>query len=125
MTICSRTLSATGMGFASARQPLLLPRDIGEFKSLDQDDDFDLNSGHFTALNANDLTVKVFGFDDGERVAKQVLTLDPDREFVKFGSQFDDIDEVRFVAKGGTDANPNDNRALTQFFLMDDLFIDF
>ena len=96
-----------------------------EIQSLDQDDDFDLNSGFFTALNANDLTVKVLGFDDGERVAKKVLTLDPDREFVKFGAQFDDIDEVRFVGKGGTDADPNDTLALTQFFIMDDLSINF
>ena len=65
------------------------------------------------------------GFDDGERVAKKVLTLDPDREFVKFGAQFDDIDEVRFVGKGGTDADPNDTLALTQFFIMDDLSINF
>src|SRR5215207_10200158 len=78
------------------------------FKSLDRDDDFDLNSGYFTALNANDLTVKVFGFDDGERIAKKVLVLDIDREFVRFGPQFDDIDEVKFKVSGGTDPTPND-----------------
>ena len=30
------------------------------------------------------------------------------QEFVRFGAQFDDIDEVRFTAKGGTDPDPND-----------------
>ena len=95
------------------------------FQSPDRDDDFDLNNGYFTAFNANDLKVKVFGFDDGERVAKKVLLLDPVREFGQFGAQFDDIDEVRFVAKGGTDADPIGPLPLTQSFLVDDLFIDF
>jgi hypothetical protein len=67
----------------------------------------------------------VFGFDDGERVAKKVLVLDPEREFVQFGAQFDDIDEVRFTTKGGTDATPNDGVGVSRSFLMDDLFIDF
>ena len=96
-----------------------------DFKSPDRDDDFDFNSGHFTAFIAKDLKVKVFGFDDGERVAKQVLVLGPDRDFVRFGAQFDDIDEVRFRASGGTDANPKDEFALEPIFLIDDLFIDF
>ena len=95
------------------------------FKSSDSEDDFDLNSGFFAAFNANDLKVKVFGFDDGERVAKKVLLLDTEREFVTFGRQFDDIDEVRFQAKGGTDPDPTDNISLTQSFGVDDLFIDF
>src|SRR5215204_4219030 len=101
-----------------------------DFKSPDRDDDFDLNSGYFTAINqadgiANDLTVKVLGFDDGERVAKKVLLLDTDREFVQFSAQFDDIDEVRFKASGGTDANPDDRSVFTRIFGVDDLFIDF
>ena len=95
------------------------------FRSPDSDADFNLNRGYFTAVNANDLKVKVVGFDDGERVAKQVLTLDTEREFVKFGAQFDDIDEVRFTPRGGTAADPNVPDAFTQSFLMDDLFIDF
>src|SRR5215203_3137427 len=45
------------------------------FKSPDRDDDFDFNSGYFTAYNATDLKVKVFGYDDGERVAKKVFLL--------------------------------------------------
>src|SRR5829696_3696840 len=57
------------------------------FKSFDRDDDFDLNSGYFTALIADSLAdglaVKVFGFDDGERVAKKVLVLDTNQEFVR------------------------------------------
>ena len=81
------------------------------FESPDRDDDFDLNNGYFTALNANNLRVQVFGFDDGERVAKKVLTLDTDREFVRFGAQFDDIDEVRFTTR--------------EIFGIDDLFIGF
>src|SRR5215217_4688835 len=48
------------------------------FQSPDRDDDFDLNNGYFTAAVTTDLTVKVFGFDDGERVAKKVLVLDTD-----------------------------------------------
>jgi len=95
------------------------------FQSPDCDDDFDLNNGYFTAYNANDLKVKVFGFDDGERVAKKVLLLDTDREFVRFGSQFDDIDEVRFTTKGGTAADPNDMVGVSSGFGVDDLFIDF
>jgi hypothetical protein len=98
---------------------------LAGFESPDRDNDFNLNSGYVTADNANDLKVKVFGFDDGERVAKKVLLLDQDREFVQFGAQFDDIDEVRFIAKGGTDADPNDAVAVTQSFVVDDLFIDF
>ena len=114
------------MRSAPEKQPLSVWRQgLAGFKSPDRDDDFDLNNGYFTAFNANDLKVKVFGFDDGERVAKKVLLLDTEREFVTFGRQFDDIDEVRFMAKGGTDADPNDNISLTQSFAVDDLFIDF
>src|SRR5215208_816510 len=47
------------------------------FESPNRDDDFDLNNGYFTAVvgtgSTNDATVKVFGFDDSERVAKKVL----------------------------------------------------
>jgi len=53
--------------------------------------------------------VKVAGFDDGERVATKVLLLDPEQEFVTFGRRFNDIDEVKIKASGGTDADPNDN----------------
>ena len=67
----------------------------------------------------------MFGFDDGERVARKTFIVDPEQEFVTFGRQFDDIDEVRFIAKGGTDADPTDNISLTQSFGVDDLFIDF
>jgi hypothetical protein len=104
--------------------------DFGEsasFEAPDRDDDFDLNNGYFTAFDAADLpvNVKVFGFDDGERVAKKVLVLDADREFVRFGSQFDDIDEVGFKVKGGTDPAPNEAAPVPSFFIVDDLFIDF
>src|SRR5215204_2950900 len=81
------------------------------FRSPDRDDDFDLNNGYFTSLGAEDLSFKVLGFDDGEKVATKVLTLDTEREFVRFGAQFDGIDEVRFKASG--------------IFAVDDLFIDF
>ena len=85
------------------------------FKSFDRDDDFDLNNGYFTALIADSLAdnimVKVLGFDDGERVAKKVLTLETNQEFVRFGPHFDDIDEVRFTVK--TDST----------FGIDDLFV--
>src|SRR5215204_4669457 len=60
------------------------------FKSPDREDDFELNSGYFAAFN-NDLKVKVFGFDDGERIATKVFSLDPDQEFVTSGREFDDI----------------------------------
>src|SRR5215204_7301242 len=93
------------------------------FRSPDRDNDFDLNNGYFTTLNANDLRVKVFGFDDGERVAKKVLLLDPTQEFVTFGRKFDDIDEVRFQAKGGTDADPTDGEPVRQILALDNLFI--
>ena len=99
--------------------------DPAGFKSPDRDDDFDLNSGYFAASTNNDLKVKVFGFDDGEKVATQVLILDPTQEFVTFSSQFDDIDEVKFKAKGGTDPNPDDGQPATTVFAVDDLFIDF
>src|SRR5215204_5404186 len=95
------------------------------FKSPDRDDDFDLNSGFFSSFNANDLKLKVFGFDDGERVAKKVFLLDPTQEFVTFGPRFNDIDEVKFTLSGGTDPDPNDTFPLTQFFGMDDLFLNF
>ena len=67
------------------------------FESPDRDDNFDFNSGYFTAIGTNDLRVKVVGFDDGERVAKKVLTLEANQEFVRFGREFNDIDEVRFT----------------------------
>src|SRR5215207_6229956 len=92
------------------------------FKSADRFDDFDLNNDYFTTLSATDLKVKVFGFDDREKVATKVLTLDTDREFIRFGAQFDDIDAVRVTAKGGTDADPNDGIRATQFYAVDDLF---
>ena len=98
---------------------------IAGFRSVDRVIDFDLDSGYFTAFNANDLKVKVFGFDDGERVAKQIFTLDPDGEFVRFGAEFNDIDEVRFRVSGGTDATPNDGVGVSPAFLMDDLFLNF
>ena len=104
--------------------------DFGEsagFESPDRDDDFDLNNGYFTAFDAADLpvNVKVVGFDDGKKVAAKVLVLDADREFVRFGAQFDDIDEVGFKVKGGTDPAPNEAAPFPPFFLVDDLFIDF
>jgi hypothetical protein len=67
----------------------------------------------------------VFGFDDGKKVATQVLILDPTQEFVTFSSQFDDIDEVKFKAKGGTDLNPDDGQPATTVFAVDDLFLNF
>jgi hypothetical protein len=81
------------------------------FKSPDRDDDFDFNSGFFAAAFINDLTVKVVGFNDGERVAKKVFAVTMSQEFVTFGPRFDDIDEVRITATG--------------IFATDDLFIDF
>jgi hypothetical protein len=95
------------------------------FKSSDRHDNFDFNNGYFTAFNTEDLKVKVVGFDDGERVARKVLLLDTDREFVRFGPLFDDIDEVRFTTKGGTDPDPNTFPPLQRSFGVDDLFIDF
>ena len=95
------------------------------FRSADRADDFDLNSGYFATFISTDLKVKVVGFDDGERVAKKVFLLDPTQEFVTFAHKFDDIDEVRFKARGGTDDNPNDDQPLTDAFAVDDLFIDF
>ena len=95
-----------------------------DFKSPDRDDDFDFNSGYFTAFNANDLKVKVFGYDDGERVAKKVFLLDPDQEFVRFGPQFDDIDEIIIKATGGTLDDVTEG-SLEHTFAVDDLFIDF
>jgi len=86
------------------------------FESPDRDDDFDLNTGYFTAFSAEDLKVKVFGFDDGERVATKFLVLDVEQEFVTFGRKFDDIDEVKITARSD-DGNT--------FFGIDDLFIDF
>jgi hypothetical protein len=47
------------------------------FESANSNDDF--NSGFFAASINNDLKIKVFGFDDGERVAKKVFYLDPTR----------------------------------------------
>jgi len=82
---------------------------VASFKSFDRADDFDLDNGYFTALFENDVRVKVFGFDDGERVAKKVLTLETNREFIRFGREFNDIDEVRFTADGA--------------FGIDDLFV--
>ena len=95
------------------------------FKSPDSADDFDLNSGFFAAAYTNGLEVKVFGYDDGERVARKVFTLDQTQELVTFGRKFDDIDEVKFTARGGTDADPTDDNPPAHIFAVDDLFIDF
>jgi hypothetical protein len=99
--------------------------DPAGFKSPDRADDFDLNSGYFASSEDSGLRIRVFGYDDGERVAKQVFLLDPTQEFITFSSQFDDIDEVKFKAKGGTDPNPDDGQPATTVFAVDDLFIDF
>ena len=71
------------------------------------------------------LKVKVFGFDDGERVATKVFLLDPTLESITFGQKFNDIDEVKITSKGGTDPDPNDDIPLTDFFFVDDLFLHF
>ena len=95
------------------------------FASFDNADNFDLNSGFFSSSTNNGLKIRVFGFDDGERVATKSFFLDPEQEFVAFSSKFNDIDEVRFKAKGGTDPNPDDGQPATTVFGVDDLFIDF
>jgi len=92
------------------------------FRSPDRDDDFDLNSGFFAAAYANGLEFKVFGYDDGERVAAKIFFLDPEQEFVTFGRKFDDIDEVKITAR--SDAFPED-KSQTPFFGVDDLFLNF
>jgi len=92
---------------------------------VNSDADFDPNRGYFAAINGEDLNVKVVGFDDGERVASKVFTLDPKQELVTFGSDFDGIDKVKFTARGGTDADPDDMVALHRLFLVDDLFLNF
>ena len=101
-------------GEASARSFAL--RKPAFFSSPDSDDDFDLNSGFFASAFATGLEVKVFGYDDGERVATKFLVLDVEQEFVTFGRKFDDIDEVKITARSD-DGNT--------FFGVDDLFIDF
>ncbi len=95
------------------------------FKSPDNADDFDLDGGFFAASQSNGLKVRVFGYDDGEKVAKKTLVLDPEQEFVVFGNEFNDIDEVKFRAKGGTDPDPNDGQGPTTVFAVDDFLIDF
>ena len=107
------------------------------FEALDREDDFDLNSGYFTeliifpparaqqlAFNTEDLTVKVFGFDDGERVARKVFTLDVTQEFVTFGRKFHDIDEVTITMGGGTDAQKSAVRRLTISSSISDRVLD-
>ena len=91
-------------------------------KSPDRDDDFGLNSGFFTAAFLNDLKVTVIGFDDGERVARKVFTLDTSQEFVTFGPKFDDIDKVMIQARGSPD--PGDISS-PQIVVVDDLFLNF
>ena len=98
-------------------------RGIAKFQSFKRADDFDLDSGYFTAFNANNLKVTVSGFDDGERVARKSFTLDTDREFVRFGREFDDIDEVWFGVGAGRDANPNDDLPPFLIFGVDDLLV--
>src|SRR5829696_7702147 len=49
---------------------------LSGFQSADRDNDFDLNSGYFTAAYANDLQVKVIGFDNGKKVAMKSFDLD-------------------------------------------------
>ena len=96
------------------------------FHSPDRDNDFDLNSGYFTAAAENNLQVKIVGFDDGKKVATKVLTLDADQEnadqeFIRFGPQFDGIDEVKFTVIGGTNPDPSDFQPI---FGVDDLFLN-
>ena len=96
------------------------------FRSADRADDFDLNSGYFATFISTDLKVKVFGFDDGERVAAQSFLLDPTQEFVTFGPKFDDIDAVKITASGGTAPDPVfEDDQFKHIFTLDDLFIDF
>ena len=99
--------------------------DPAGFKSPDNADDFDLDGGFFASGQTNGLKVKVVGFDDGERVATKTFVLDPEQEFVAFGRKFNDIDEVKFKAKGGTDPDPNDGEDPSTVFAVDDLLIDF
>jgi len=72
---------------------------LAGFKSADREDDFDLDSGFFTFVYDGSVDVKVFGYDDGERVARKAFSLDSlSQEFVTFGSKFNDIDEVKIKA---------------------------
>ena len=96
----------------------------GIFRSDARNNDFDLNSGFFAGGFNDDLEVTVAGYDNGDKVAQKLLTLDQDQEFVRFGRKFDDIDKVAISSSGGTDADPNDDGS-GPFFAVDDISISF
>jgi hypothetical protein len=83
------------------------------------EEDFDLLDGSFTALWNTGLKVKVFAYDDGEKVGVERFDLDQERSLIRFGEKFESIDKVRIISKGGSDVDPNDGGEGTHFALDD------
>ena len=83
------------------------------------EEDFDLLDGSFTAAWNTGLKVKVFAYDDGEKVGVERFVLDQERSLIRFDEKFESIDEVRIVSRGGSDVDPDDGGAGTHFALDD------
>lgn len=95
------------------------PSNNSIFESARQRDDFDLNSACFASAFNDEIRITVTAYDNGEKVAKKTFFMDQQGDLVRFGSKFDDIDEVRIRSSGGADANPEDSFAGSNFVLDD------
>ena len=100
------------------------PTNNSIFESARQRDDFDLDSACFASAFNDEIKITVAALDNGEKVATKTFFVDQQGDIVKFGRKFDDIDEVRIRSSGGTDANPGDGFAGSNFVL-DDLSLTF
>jgi hypothetical protein len=80
---------------------------------------FDLQSGYFAAAWSGHVALLVVeGWDDGMLVARATLILGTDRTFVRFGRDFDSVDEVHIKPAA---TSVGDDR----YFAMDDLLLEF
>ncbi len=102
----------SGTNVAYTRKPLVISRIDGE--------DFDFQSGFFTAAWNDGLSLEVIGYRDGVIVATLITTLPSDAKVeVIFPSTFDAVDEIRITPSGGT-PNP-DYKGFGEYVGFDDL----
>lgn len=96
---------ASDSGFADARGEGTGFNKFEELASFgaDENDTFNLREAWFAAGWNDDLQVTVTGWRDGVRIAVKQFVVGTERELVKFGRPFNDIDHVEITTSGGRD----------------------
>jgi len=124
--VVDRDVAVEGDGLAnvieagSGRAAAVNPAGISAFFGTGER--FDLRSGIFAAVRADELTLTVRGFRDGVEVVERSFRLDQDADRLVFGAKFRDLDFVEFEPSNsfsGDIFNPlGDN-----FFAVDNLAV--